>query len=151
MDEVWDGVRHVPPMVSSEHATIVAEVIALLRPRATGRLWVGGAFNLGDKDDYRVPDAGWFAAPVAGTYAATAVAVLEVLSPRRRDVRQVRLLRLSRCAGNPGSPPARAVGGMLDVDPWAVEAGQRQRGLRGVHAHARSRSRLAPRQPSLAS
>lgn len=81
-DEVWQGVYHVAPFARAEHDYVVFEVAAALRgPARRAGLTGGGGFNLGDKDDYRVPDAGWHDVVPVGLYLPTAVAVLEVLSP----------------------------------------------------------------------
>jgi Uma2 family endonuclease len=83
-DEVWEGVYHVSPNARSEHAQVAAEIVAVLRDRAWAAGLVGaGPFNLGvDREDFRVPDGGWFAASSPGAlYVPTAAAVLEVLSP----------------------------------------------------------------------
>ena len=60
----------------------------LIRFLLIGRLVGSGPFNLGSahdpvtgKADYRVPDGGWFRDRPHGTYADSAVVVLEVLSP----------------------------------------------------------------------
>ncbi len=82
-DEVWEGVYHVAPNAGTEHAQVAAQIVGVLFHRAWERgLHSSSAFNLGSgRDDFRVPDAGWFAESAHGTYAPTAVAVLEVLSP----------------------------------------------------------------------
>ena len=49
--------------------------------RAAG-LHAGGSFNLGQSDDFRVPDLGYHrSVDDLGTYAPTAALVIEVLSP----------------------------------------------------------------------
>lgn len=81
-DEIWEGTYHVAPHAGAEHATVAYEIIVALAPRARAAGMVGGGeFNLGEPDDFRVPDGGWFARQPRGTYVATAVVVLEVLSP----------------------------------------------------------------------
>lgn len=82
-DEVWQGVYHMAPFASIEHGRVVSDVLYALEPRARvhGLFSIDG-FNLGlDKNDFRVPDAGWVRQPIRGVYAPNAIAVLEVLSP----------------------------------------------------------------------
>lgn len=81
-DEVWEGVYHVAPHASTEHASVAYQVIACLAPRARDAILYGcSEFNLGREGDYGVPDAGWFDEPPSGMYAPTAAVALEVLSP----------------------------------------------------------------------
>lgn len=81
-DEVWAGVYHVAPNARVEHGRLALQVMVALEPRAVANdLYSSGPFNLGGREDYRVPDGGWFAAPLSGAYAPTAALVLEVLSP----------------------------------------------------------------------
>lgn len=57
-DEVWEGVLHMAPAALRRHADLQAQVIAILHGPARARgLRATGEFNLGDKDDYRIPDA----------------------------------------------------------------------------------------------
>lgn len=82
-DEVWEGVYHMVPGPSGEHATLAAQVKALLRTPATyAGLIVTDDFNVGDsKNDFRVPDGGLHRSPPHGIWITTAALVLEVLSP----------------------------------------------------------------------
>jgi Uma2 family endonuclease len=55
---------------------------ALLRPRARAAGLVRtGPFNLGTRDDYRVPDGGFHRGSPAGVYLPAAAVVIEVVSP----------------------------------------------------------------------
>jgi Uma2 family endonuclease len=81
-DEVWDGEYHVVPSPSAEHGRVDYELRALLLPRARAAVLVGtGPFNLGTRDDYRVPDGGLHRGSPKGTYLPTAAVVIEVVSP----------------------------------------------------------------------
>lgn len=82
-DEVWEGVYHVAPNAGTEHARVGAEVLIALASRARRlELVTSTAFNLGTgRSDYRVPDGGLAREAPHGTYAATALVVLEVVSP----------------------------------------------------------------------
>ncbi|MHB1538581.1 MAG: Uma2 family endonuclease [Solirubrobacteraceae bacterium] len=82
-DEVWEGVIHVAPAPSGEHALLGAQLKALLRAPATvARLLVSDEFNLGvTATDFRVPDGGLHRTTPRGTWQATAALVIEILSP----------------------------------------------------------------------
>lgn len=82
-DEVWEGVYHMVPAPSGEHAAVAAQVKALLRTPATAAgLIVTDDFNVGDsKNDFRIPDGGLHRSPPHGVWITTAALVLEVLSP----------------------------------------------------------------------
>ena len=57
-DEVWEGVLHLAPAPHWRHGAIQGQLLELLGPpaRAQGLIAVGD-MNLGDAEDYRVPDA----------------------------------------------------------------------------------------------
>jgi hypothetical protein len=59
-DEVWNGVLHMNPAPHSQQSAIQQQLAELLGPlaRAAGLVPRLGIFNLGDADDYRVPDGG---------------------------------------------------------------------------------------------
>jgi len=82
-DETWEGVLHMVPAPSFEHASVGAQVIALLRdPAAASCLTVTDAFNLGDsKEDFRVPDGGLHRAGAGGVWQPTAALAVEIVSP----------------------------------------------------------------------
>lgn len=82
-DEVWEGVLHVVPAPSHRHATLSAQVKALLRaPAHDAGLEVSYEFNLGDsQDDFRVPDGGLHHPGAPDMWHPTAALVLEVISP----------------------------------------------------------------------
>ena len=84
VDEVWQGVRHVVPGPSIEHADISQQLAELLGPpaRAAGLRPTISEFNLGEYEhDFRVPDGGLHRPGAAGIWHATAALVVEILSP----------------------------------------------------------------------
>jgi len=82
-DEVWEGVLHVVPAPSVEHAVVGAQVKRLLATPATGGgMVVTDDFNLGHSSaDFRVPDGGLHRDRPRGTWVASAALILEILSP----------------------------------------------------------------------
>ena len=81
-DEIWEGVLHMAPAPQRRHADIQAQLLALLRPHALAAgLRPLGDFNLGQPDDYRIPDAGLVAPGSDALYLPTAALIIEVLSP----------------------------------------------------------------------
>jgi Uma2 family endonuclease len=84
LDEVWEGVLHMVPAPSGEHADITQQLaVALDGPaRAVGLYPTIGEFNLGDSEhDFRVPDGGLHRSRPHGTWFPTAALVVEVVSP----------------------------------------------------------------------
>jgi hypothetical protein len=84
LDEVWQGVHHLVPDPSLEHARISTQLAELLSPlaRAAGLLPAISELNLGeDEHDFRVPDGGLHRPGAAGIWHATAAMVLEIRSP----------------------------------------------------------------------
>lgn len=81
-DEVWEGVYHVAPMAHSRHGYIGRQLAFLLEPLARQAGLVStDAFNLGEPEDYRVPDGGYHRSEPAALYVPTAAIVVEVVSP----------------------------------------------------------------------
>ena len=81
-DEVWEGEHHLGPVAHSDHAIVASELVLALGPRARGRrLLTSGPFNLGDPQDFRVPDGGFHRSVPGTLYVPTAAVVVEVLSP----------------------------------------------------------------------
>lgn len=83
-DEVWEGVLHVVPAPSGEHADLTQQLAVLLdAPARTAGLFPAmGEFNLGETEaDYRVPDGGLHRSRPRGVWFATAAMVVEILSP----------------------------------------------------------------------
>lgn len=84
LDEVWQGVRHVVPGPSFEHARIATQLTLLLDApaRDSGLLLAMHEFNLGESEhDFRVPDGGLHRPGAAGVWLPTAAIVVEILSP----------------------------------------------------------------------
>jgi Uma2 family endonuclease len=70
------------PGPNNAHAFVEMEVAAALRPRAVAAgLFASGQFNLGEADDYRVPDGGYHRDRPTGARMTTAAVVVEILSP----------------------------------------------------------------------
>ena len=81
-DEVWDGVYHVAPHEHGRNGAVAMELVVVLREAALAAgLRAGGSFNLGSKDDFRVPDLGFHRGSPDHLYFATAALLVEVLSP----------------------------------------------------------------------
>ncbi len=84
LDEMWDGVLHMVPAPSGEHADLTQQLAELLAPpaRAAGLFPTLAEFNLGDSDEnYRVPDGGLHRERLRGVWHSTAALVVEVVSP----------------------------------------------------------------------
>ena len=81
-DEVWEGEHHLVSVAHSDHALVASELVLALGPRArVRRLLTSGPFDLGDPQDFRVPDDGFHRARPGTLYVPTAAVVVEVLSP----------------------------------------------------------------------
>ncbi|MBV9337298.1 MAG: Uma2 family endonuclease [Solirubrobacterales bacterium] len=83
LDEVWEGVYVMNPAPSEGHADVAQQLAELLGPaaRAAG-LWPRmSIFNLGEVDDYRVPDGGLLRERLNRVRAPTAALVTEIVSP----------------------------------------------------------------------
>jgi len=83
LDEVWEGVYHMNPAPHRSHAHVAQQMAVVLDgpSRAAGLLPMIGIFNLGEPDDYRVPDGGVFRPGPDAVYMATAALVVEIVSP----------------------------------------------------------------------
>ncbi|MGH3742239.1 MAG: Uma2 family endonuclease, partial [Micromonosporaceae bacterium] len=79
---VWEGVYHMTPGPNNAHGFVEDELTVLLLPyaRAAG-LFSSGQFNLGEPDDYRVPDGGYHRERLAGARVRTAAIVVVIVSP----------------------------------------------------------------------
>lgn len=82
-DEVWEGVYRVAPHEHARNGLVAMRLVVTLDgPTRHAGLHAGGSFNLGEPDDYRVPDLGYHRSPHGlGAFVPTAALVLEVLSP----------------------------------------------------------------------
>ena len=83
LDEVWEGVYHMNPAPAGRHAQLVQQLAELLGPPARG---VGLApmlsiFNIGEQDNFRVPDGCLHRERADRVFYATAALVVEVVSP----------------------------------------------------------------------
>ncbi len=80
-DELWAGVLHMNPAPHGRHAEVQQQVLELVGAlaRAVGLRPLAEA-NLGDADDFRVPD-GALQRSGPSLYYASAALVLEVVSP----------------------------------------------------------------------
>ena len=78
-DEVWQAEYHIAPAPDWGHGYVDDQLTQILGPyaRAAGLLG-SGPFNLGDADDYRVPDHGYHRIRPTAVFVATAVVVVEV-------------------------------------------------------------------------
>ncbi|MGH9055276.1 MAG: Uma2 family endonuclease [Acidimicrobiales bacterium] len=82
-DEVWEGTYHMAPAPRGRHGYLDGELAAMLRPRAEAAgLVETGQVNIGQPDDYRVPDRAYHRDfdPEA-VYYPTAAVVVEIVSP----------------------------------------------------------------------
>ena len=81
-DEVWDGVLHVNPAPHSRHGKVDAQLAALLYEPARGAgLVQSGPMNLGEAEDFRVPDQALLRPGPEDVYLPTAALVVEIVSP----------------------------------------------------------------------
>lgn len=81
-DEVWEGEYHVAPAAHRRHGDVEAQLGALLHGPARERgLWPTGPVNIGQPDDYRVPDRAFFRGRDPGVFLPRAAIVVEVVSP----------------------------------------------------------------------
>ena len=80
---VWEGDHHAAAHEHARNGDIAMQLVVLLhgRARAAG-LHSGGLFNLGEPDDFRIPDLGFHRSRDYHDYMPTAALVVEVLSPR---------------------------------------------------------------------
>lgn len=84
LDEVWEGVLHMVPAPSGEHADVTQQLAVVLDgpARAAGLFPTMGEFNLGSSEaDFRVPDGGIHRSRPHGIWFPTAALVVEVVSP----------------------------------------------------------------------
>ena len=83
LDEVWEGVYHVNPAPTGSHARVVQQLAVLLDgpARSAGLVPMLSIFNLGEPDNYRVPDGGLLRDSSDRIYYPTAALVVEVVSP----------------------------------------------------------------------
>jgi Uma2 family endonuclease len=81
-DEVWDGDYVMAPAPRPDHGIVDDELAAILRPLARAAGLIGsGPLNLGERNDYRVPDRGLHRRVPTTTFVPTAALVVEIVSP----------------------------------------------------------------------
>jgi Uma2 family endonuclease len=81
-DEVWEGVYHMIPVGSIAHSLVAAQLARLLdAPARANGLVVSAEFNIGVKNDFRVPDLGVHRDPQLAVWVPTAAVAVEILSP----------------------------------------------------------------------
>lgn len=83
-DEMWEGVYHMAPAPHDSHGDIqqqLAELIGPLARQAGLRPMIGGEFNIGEPEDFRVPDGGLLRGREPATWHATAALAVEIVSP----------------------------------------------------------------------
>jgi Uma2 family endonuclease len=83
LDEVWEGVYVMNPAPSEGHADVAQQLAEMLGPTARGAgLWPRmSIFNLGEPDDYRVPDGALLRERLNRVRVPTAALVIEIVSP----------------------------------------------------------------------
>ncbi len=81
-DEVWKGEYHMAPSAHSSHGWLDDQLAVLLHPLAQAAGLGGtGPFNLGEPDDFRVPDRGLHRSRPHAVWIPTAAIVVEIESP----------------------------------------------------------------------
>jgi Uma2 family endonuclease len=81
-DEVWDGEYHMAPGPSGTHGWLDAQLAVVLHPLAArAGLFESGPFNLGEPDNFRVPDRSLRRESRTAMWNPTAALVVEIRSP----------------------------------------------------------------------
>lgn len=81
-DEVWEGEYHMAPAAHSAHGIVDNELAVILHPLARRVGLIGtGPFNLGEPNNFRVPDRGFHRSVPGGVWVPTAAVVVEIVSP----------------------------------------------------------------------
>jgi hypothetical protein len=82
LDEVWHGEYHMAPAPNQRHGeTVIGLVLAMQHHAARAGLVFTDSFNLGEPDNYRVPDLGLHRQSGDADWVPTAALVAEVVSP----------------------------------------------------------------------
>ena len=82
LDEVWEGVLHMNPAPQRRHGFLMGQLIGvLLGPASTAGLELLDIFNVGEPDNFRIPDAGLVEPGPDAVFLETAALVVEVVSP----------------------------------------------------------------------
>lgn len=126
-DEMWEGVYHVAPAPHPLHGYVDDEVAAALRPaaRAAG-LHGSGPMNVGQPDDYRVPDRAFTRGIARSTFVPSVSIVVEIVSPKDETWEKL------------GFYFARGVQEVLIVDPRTRSAQWFARGATAFETDERS-------------
>jgi Uma2 family endonuclease len=81
-DEVWQDEYHMAPGPSGAHGWLDAQLAVVLHPFAQrAGLFETGPFNLGEPDDFRVPDRALRREQRTAMWNPTAALVVEIRSP----------------------------------------------------------------------
>ncbi|MHB8465729.1 MAG: Uma2 family endonuclease [Acidimicrobiales bacterium] len=81
-DELWDGDYHMGPAANAWHGYLDNEIAMTVGPLARqAGLFGTGPFNLGESNNFRVPDRGLHRTVPSGAWISTAAMVVEILSP----------------------------------------------------------------------
>lgn len=81
-DEIWRGELHLAPAPSGRHAMAESRITRLLGQSADAQgLFVSAGFNLGEPEDFRVPDLGVHRVELVDVWIDTAAVVVEVRLP----------------------------------------------------------------------
>ncbi|CAN5166730.1 hypothetical protein BH23ACT9_BH23ACT9_34960 [soil metagenome] len=82
-DEVWEGEYHVAPAPHPGHGDVDHQLVRLLGPLADAAgLRGSGPMNIGEADDYRVPDAAYSRQRPTTTFVPSVALAVEIASPR---------------------------------------------------------------------
>jgi Uma2 family endonuclease len=85
-DEVWEGTYVMSPAPTSGHAWLQLQLGRLLVAVHGPDLFAVGPCNVGEPDDFRVPDAGVLRQKPGATWLATAAIAVEIVSPGDRSM-----------------------------------------------------------------
>ena len=81
-DEIWQGDYHMVPAPHGRHGRLDAQLLRLLGPYGDSvGLTVTTIFNLGEPDDFRIPDYGFHRDNPDAVYLTTAAVIVEIRSP----------------------------------------------------------------------
>ncbi len=83
-DEMWEGVYHMAPAPRNIHGDKqqqLAELIGPLARQAGLRPMIGGEFNIGEQNNFRVPDGGLLRGRENAIWNPTAALAVEIVSP----------------------------------------------------------------------
>lgn len=126
-DEVWEREYHVTPAPAGPHAYVDHQLAGILRPRAVSAgLWGTTAINVGESQNFRVPDQAYLRERPSLVFHATAAIVVEVVSPGDETYPKFEFYF------------ARAIEELLVVDPSTRAVEWYRRGQAGFERSGRS-------------